>query len=321
MKNILILLAFVASSSLPAQIVPAPTEKQAQSIENVMAPHRAKIKALLDADKSGKYESYKADVLALFKEEDLERRAVLEAKIKRDHYAYIKGVFASAKIDLTALKQQVAAALGHNKFSMDEFGGISSQTFLPPVALPTKFTAEFNCPLATGQHESNCSVFGVLCGASASDCKIEVSADAVGAGGSRSKGSLGDKFDLSGGPFSKMTVSSQSSAYYSGGVESLILGYSQFNAKLGVRLQGPGLDKITIVRDEWCVAPLLWYKTIQFGASDYLMQATFTGSFSNGTTYTAQAYAEAFGLAIGLASGGGRCQLHTFDFVKAKASN
>jgi hypothetical protein len=326
MKNIFSALAFVASiflsaASAQAQTIPAPTEQQAEAIERLMAPQRAKVKAILDADKTGRYEAYQRDVKALFAEKDRAKRTTLEAQIKRTHYAFIKESFAKATIDLAELKRQIADLLGHSRFAMDEFGGISSQTSLPPGLSPVKTTATFECPLTQEQGESNCTLVSLDCFADVSDCSLEVSVSAVGAGGGRTKGSLGDKFELTGGSFSKMTVAAQTNPYYWGGVESLLLGYSQFNVRMGVRLQAPGLDKITITRDEWCIAPFLWFKIIEFNANDFLMQATFSGNFASGTTFTAQAYAEVFGLAVGVASGVGHCQLRSFDFVKATASN
>lgn len=322
MRQILFLFAMLTAISVcEAQIVPAPTEKQAQAIEKIMAPQRAKIKALVDADKSGRYEAYQKDVKALFETEDLESRSDLEAKIRRDHYAYLKSIFTEAGINLAELKRQISGILGNSKFDMDEFGGISSASVLPPGALPSGFSAEFACPLTARQAESNCTLVNSPCGAKAEECKIDIEVLPMGAGGARSKGSVGGRFDLTGAAATKMTVSAQGHVYYSGGAESLLLGYSQFNAKVGVRLQGPGLDKTIITRDEWCIAPLLYFKYITFSAQDYLMQGTFNGNFASGVNYTAQAYAEVFGLAVGLASGGGACRVDQFDFVKAKATN
>ncbi len=327
MKHYFLLLVFVASSlAIPstcfAQIVPAPTDKQAQSIELALAPIRKKVGDILEADKTGQNKVFRADMDALIKEKDPARHQELASAMDRNHKAFVQAAFKVAKIDLAQLKKQVAGILGHNKFTMDEFGGISLSSSIALGPLPTPvFSTSFNCPLGAITEEENAGGIAYDCKPEVDNCGIEVNAGTSFIGSCRTKGSLGGKYDLSGGTFTKTTVSAQSNAYYFGCAYG-IASYGQFNVKIGVRLKGPGINKTTIVHENWCIAPVLWFSTIHFDQDDFLAQAVFSGTFASGDTFTAQAYAETYGLSIGLISGGGGfCYLHEFDFVRVTASN
>ena len=86
MKNILFLLALLAGMlAMPApSAAQTPTDKQLAAIEKIMAPQRKKVTDVLEADKTGQYKTYKADLEALAKEKDLDRQQEMFVKLERN---------------------------------------------------------------------------------------------------------------------------------------------------------------------------------------------------------------------------------------------
>jgi len=303
-----------------AQIVPAPTEKQLSAIEKIMAPQRKKVTDILDADKTGQYKIYQNDLKALSQEKDPAQKKVLADKIRRDHYIFIKAAFVAAKIDLKAIRPQISDILKTDRFTLDEFGGLSSSTFLPKFELPLKFDSEIVCPFDSPQEVSN---GGGLAGCSSTveTCRIFTDANSyILAGGCRNKASLGGKFELPSGNFQKITVAAQFDAFYYGNA-AVLGGYGQFNVKIGVRLQGPGLDKVVIVHDAWCIAPVIFFSQIEMDADNFLAQAVFTGSFAGENLFTAQAYNGTFAIPGLIGTATGFSISSNFDFIRVKATN
>lgn len=281
-----------------AQIVPAPTNKQMQDLEKLMAPHRKKVTDVLNADKSGQYKTYQADLEALAKSETPEARKVLAEKLTRDHYAFIKKAYNSVVVNHEEMRRPIARILGHNNFQLDEFGGISSSSFLPLDPIPLRFDEELECPFDAANEETNQTLIS-QCRANANSCNITVASWSGYDGGCRSKGSLGGKFDVPEGAYNKITVSVKSSFTYEG-IAIAFVGYAQSNVKVGVRLQGPGYDQVVITQEDWCVAPIIWFNKFKGNFQNATTQAVFNGNFSGGNTFTAQAYRETFAMAVPL---------------------
>lgn len=319
MKNtIILLLTGLFCLPFSGHSQSAPTEKQLAALDRVAAPHRQKVIAVLEADKSGQYQQYLADLKALQAESDRQTQKELVGKIQQKHSAFIKGAFTTAKIDLAAMRRQFAEVLGHNKFAMDDFGSISSLPPLQKFQVPLSFDQQLQCPL--DQEEEFSSQGGVAkCNASIGTCVISLGAGSEFAGGCRTKGSLGGKFELPSGNFQKVTVSSQFDFDYWGFAYGAA-GYGQFNVKVGLRLKGPGIDKVEILHDAWCIAPVLFVSVLELNASNYVAQAVYSGNFSGGATLTAMAYNEAFAFGAGLGAGAGNLGSENFDFVRVKGN-
>lgn len=312
---------FLALALLPAamaQVTPAPTEKQLAALDKAAAPFRKKVTDVLEADKSGQYQRYLSDMKALAESSDPEEKKARAESIREAHYAFIKTAFANAKVDLAALSRQYAQILGHTKFTMDEFGGISSVTDIPKFEIPKSFDAELTCPYDIKDEFTN-NVGIAHCTSSVPGCSMHVEADAYTlAGGCRSKASIGDKVQLPSGNFTKATVNAQFDFNYFGLALSLF-GYGQYNVKIGLRLTGNNLDKVTIVHDAWCIAPLVFYNEISKDASNYPAQVTYTGSFSG--AINPMVYCENFAITSDINSTGGFTYVNSIDFIKLDASN
>lgn len=287
----------ISSNIAHSQIPPAPTDQQMAEIDKLAQPLRHKINEVLAADKTGQHQTYLSDLTAIAKEKDLNRKASLLAAFDRKHYDFIKKAFTKAKVDLSTLKQQIAKVLGHNKFAMDEFGSISSDLTLPAATFPKGFSITMESPFEATEESGGVNGFS-SCKASVFGNQATLVSIAEVAGGCRTKGSVGDTFEVPSGSFNKLTVSAHiGKAGYEGFVFALA-GYCQINGKIGLRLQGPGLDKIVVTHNAWALAPVIWYRKLEMELFNYQPVVDFTGTFSSGNIYTAQVYAESFALAI-----------------------
>lgn len=304
-----------------AQTAVEPSEKQLADLDKLMAPYRKKVVGILEADKTGQYKKYVADLNTLAKTEDAATHVRLEAKLKRDHYQFIKNAYAKAVINHEEMKKGVAKILGHNKFTIDEFGGLNVDILIPPLKLPVKVDATLTAPYETSQHESNAAIAGLACSSTSTTTSMRVSSGALFDGGCRSKGSLGNKFDLPSGNFSKITLAAQFNFHARG--MAYAVGYSYVKASIGLRLQGPGVDKKVIVREHWRVAPLVWYSSFDETINNFVAQNTFTGTFAGGNTFTAQVYNETFAIAVSPLTASSKTIIDSeaIDFIKVTASN
>jgi hypothetical protein len=300
MKTALLLLALIAGGlalSIPAA-AQTPTERQLQSIETLMAPQRKKVLDVLQADKTGQYQTYQADLAALAKEKDAARRLEGVARLERDHLEFIRKAYAAAGIDNAVLRREVARILGHNNFAFGEFAGIEID-FIPPLQdLPLRFDATLSCPFAATDETDNSAV-AARCVAQAYGCYMRVDAIAEVAGGCRSKADVGGEVVLPAGNFTRITVAAKSDISYDGWAFA-VAGYAQVNAKFGLRFRAPGLDKTVMAKEVTALAPLIWLNHVSGDINDFTATASFSGSFPGGTTVKAQVHTEVFALSVPL---------------------
>lgn len=280
-----------------AQIVQAPTERQMAELDKIAAPLRKKVTAVLEADKTGQYATYQSDLVAVARETDPARRAERIEALENKHYNFIKKAFAAAKIDLNGYKTQVSKLLGHEIFSMDEFGAIFSESQLPPQLFADKFSVTMGSPFEATEESGGVNGFS-FCGHSAFGNQVTVTSTAEVAGGCRTKGSIGDVFEIPEGTFDKVTVSAKIGSAGHEGYAFAFGGYSQINGKIGLRLQGGNYDQTVITSSSWAVAPLIWYKKVDIQLNNYNPSVTFSGTFTASVPYTAQVYTESFSLAV-----------------------
>jgi hypothetical protein len=322
MKNFLFPLLLLAGGLLVS--VPAaaqtPTDKQLQAIEKLMAPHRKKVTDILEADKSGRYQAYKADLDLVAKESDRARRAELVLKLDRDHLEFIRESYARAAINAAEMRREIARILGHDKFALGEFGDLQIDfvAALPP--LPERFDAEFSCPMEASDN-SESSQLGSFCIAQGENCSTDVQCLAEIDGGCRARTSLGGNFVVPEGTFTNITVVAQTDLSYEGWAFA-VGSYSQINAKYGVRFRAPGLDKVMLTKEVFALAPLVWYSHIVGNADNFISQASFSGSFTEGVTITALAYLE--GLALSVPALGFTvlyADTDNIDFIRLAGSN
>jgi len=298
MKNILILLAFLASflANSSKSFSQTPSDKQIQAIEKYMAPHRKKVTDLLEADKTGQYKTYKADLTTISKEKDPARKQELLDKLDRDHLQFIRGAYKRAVINHEEQRREIARILGHSNFQFGEFADIQIEFTPPNLALPERFDATFNCPLSA-QDEGDNNTGLADCESEVFDCRISVESLAEIAGGCRSKGDLGETFELPDGTFTNITVVTQSDISWRGWALALG-GYAQINAKFGIRFRAPGLDKTVMAKEVFTLAPVVWYSQISGDLSNFVAQASFAGTFNGGAEVTAQTHVEVFALSV-----------------------
>lgn len=286
----------------------APTEKQAQELAKIHATTFKPLLAVFEADKTGQFNVMKSDLEAISKASDIKNKKELAREFERKHYEFYKKSFRAAKIDLNTYRVNIARVLGHEKFSLGEFGDIYADIIQPQGPFPIGFTASFSPPYTAGISEGGGNGITIICEANVGDDFLFAdSGVSLIAGACRSKASCGDDAVIPGGSFSKMTVTTRSTEHYYGLCYS-IGGYSQVNSKLGVRLKGSNFDKTIIVQDAWRIAPLLWVAQMEYLANDHLMQATFNGTFNAGSTFSAEIYAESFSLGVVLGFAGGFTQ-------------
>ncbi len=319
--NLFAILMLAIAYLLPAYCeAQAPSQAQLDAIEKILAPQRQKVLAVLEADKTGQYAQYKADVEAIAKQSDPKKQQAMLEKLDKDHLAFIRKAYANAKINNVQVKAEVAKVLGKLRFTMDDFGGIQVDFTTPLVSLPIKFDATLNCPFEVNEESGNGMVLG-LCDIAIGDCSTDVESYSVVAGGCRCIADIGDKADLPVGGFSKVTVAGQSDISYFG-LAGTLAGYGQVNLKFGVRLRSnTGFDNTVIVKEVLILAPVIWLNIAEGNATDFITQATFSGSFPSGTTLTAQLHAEVFSMAAGLTPCiGGTTGHDEIDFIRISAS-
>ncbi|MBC7776631.1 MAG: hypothetical protein H7246_14455 [Phycisphaerae bacterium] len=300
MKNILFLLALLTSflANPSTSIAQAPTDKQLQAIEKYMAPLRKKVTDILEADKTGQYKTYKADLATIAKENDPSRKEALFAKLDRDHYAFIKKNYDRAVINHEEMRLEISRILGHNNFTLGEFADIHIEFTPPKLALPERFDATLNCPFSA-KDESDNNSGASQCDSEVFDCGIAVESLAEIAGGCRSKGDLGDTFELPEGTFTNIKVVVQSDISWRGWAMA-IGGYAQINAKFGIRFRAPGLDKTVMAKEVFTFAPVVWYSHTSGNVENFIVQASFTGTFNGGSVVKAQTHVEVFALSVPL---------------------
>ncbi|MFN0176617.1 MAG: hypothetical protein ACKVU0_18395 [Saprospiraceae bacterium] len=298
MKNTLLLLGLLLSGlALPfASFAQTPTDKQIQAIEKLMAPYRKKVTDILEADKTGQYKKYKADLENITKEHDAARKAELIAKLDRDHLSFIRTSYKKAVINHEEQRREVARILGHNNFQFGEFLDIQIEFTPPNPALPERFDVTLTCPFsAIDESDNNTGAAG--CEAEVFDCRIAVESLAEVAGGCRSKGDLGDTFELPEGTFTNITVATQSDISWRGWALA-IGGYAQINAKFGIRFRAPGLDKTVMVKEVFTLAPVVWYSQTSGDVENFVAQASFAGTFNGGGIIKAQIHTEVFAISL-----------------------
>lgn len=299
----------------------APTERQAKEIAAIQQRTFKPLMDQLEADKTGQFAALKVDLAGLAKAGSSAQMRELGREVERKYYAFYKKAFTAAKIDLVAYKKNVAAVLGHQKFQLDEFGGIQAEIFLPQGPPPVNFTATFTPPLTGGISEETANGVSIDCDSDITESSISVRSSITDIAGScRSKASAGGSAELTFGTFNKVTVSARSDEFYFGMALSLG-GYGQFNAKLGLRLKSDSQDKVTIVHERWCIAPVLWVATIEHDVDNHLMQATFNGNFQTGQTLVAEIYVECFSLSIANGPAGGDVSCKNIEQVRFTAGN
>lgn len=297
----------------------APTEKQLQDIEKIMAPAREKLTKYLEADKTGQYKTYMADLEAISKEQDEVRKAGMITQLEKNHIAFIRKAY-KAVINHEEQYRAVLNIMGSTKFTYGEFGQILIDYTSPVASLPVRFDAEFVCPMEVKDESTNAQI-ATYCESDAENCFDRSHAIAEIAGGCRSKASSGNKADLTGGPFTKITVTTQTDQSYKG-YAFAVAGYGQVNAKFGIRFQGPGIDKTVITKDVLALAPLVWFSRVEGESANLVAQAAFTGSFSAGATVTAQAYTEAFALSVPAATLSEiKVFVNNIDLIRLSAGN
>lgn len=298
MKNTLFLLALlVGGFAHPTRsLAQAPSEKQFQAIEKLMAPERKKVLDILEADKTGQYKTYKAEIAAIAKEKDPARQQDLISKLERDHLLFIRKVYAGAKINNEILKDKISDILGSIQFEIGEFADIQIDYRLPDQIPPPRFDVTLNCPFDAIDENDNGSG-AAACDAEAFDCTIRVESLGEIVGGCRSKGDVGANVVTSAGPFTKMTVVAQSDISFRG-FAAAIAGYAQINAKFGIRFRGPGVDKTVMVKEVFAFSPLIWFALLRGEVANLTAQSTFTGNFPAGTSIKAQVHTEVFALAV-----------------------
>lgn len=296
MKKRILLFAMLATGlAFPFEsTAQTPSDKQIQAIEKQMAPLRKKVTDILEADKSGQYNTYKADLAIIAKETDPVRKEELIVQLDRDHLSFIRASFKKAVINHEEQRREVARILGHNNFQFGEFLDIQID-FTPKFELPQRFDATLNCPYAA-QDESDNNPGATQCDAEVSDCRISVESLAEIAGGCRSMGDLGDTFELPEGTFNNISVVTQSDINWRGFALSMG-GYAQINAKFGIRFRAPGLDKTVMAKELFTLAPVVWYSQIKGDVSNFIAQASFSGAFNEGSIVKAQAHVEVFAIA------------------------
>lgn len=294
-----------------------PTKAQQDALDKLYAPLRERVTGILLEDKTGQYERYLNDLEAIGSEPDRGRKREMLKSLRQNHYDFIRRAYQNAKINQAELKPRVADILRHNKFVIDEFGGIRIESGAPNLVLPLRFDATFECPLGANEGFENSSVIG-RCETSFLDCRAKTLSFGEIVGGCRSKASIGDQFNLTQGTFHKINVSAKYDLNYYG-FAMAFAGYSQANAKVGVRLKGPGFDQTVIVKESVCIAPIIWYNEFEVTALNFLAQADFTGVFNGNNEFTALAYFETFAIG-GLAAGSySDNRGEEFDFVKVAA--
>lgn len=277
----------------------APTEKQLQEIEKIMAPAREKLIKYLEADKTGQYKTYMADLETISKEQDKKRRDELITLLEKNHIAFIRKAY-KAVINHEEQYRAVVKIMGSTKFTYGEFGQILIDFTSPAAALPVRFDVDLVCPMEVKDESSNAQIASI-CDGRAGNCSLGADAIAEIAGGCKAKASGGNKFDLPNGPFTKINVSAQTDFEYNG-FAFAVAGYGQVNSKFGIRFQAPGIDKVVIAKDVFALAPLIWFARVEGQSTNFVAQTVINGSFAEGTTVVAQAYIESFALSVPLFS-------------------
>jgi len=296
MKNILFLLALLACTlATPFKLISqTPSDKQIQAIEKYMAPIRKKVTDILEADKTVQYKTYKADLETIVKEKDPARKQDLFDKLDRDHLQFIRGAYKRAVINHEEQRREVARILGHNNFTFGEFADIQIEFTPPNLALPERFDATLNCPYSA-KDESDNNTGAAGCDSEVFDCRIAVESLAEIAGGCRSKGDLGDTFELPEGTFTNINVVAQSDISWRGFALAMG-GYAQINAKFGIRFRAPGVDKTVMAKEVFTMAPVVWYSQTNGEVNNFIAQASFAGSFNGSAVVKAQMHVEVFAL-------------------------
>ncbi|MBL7828901.1 MAG: hypothetical protein JNJ57_19860 [Saprospiraceae bacterium] len=290
---------------------------QMAALEQLMEPHRKKVTDILEADKSGQYERYLADLEAISNEKNPKVVRELIVSLKRNHYSFIKAAYQKAVINHEDLRSKVAKIINNNRFTLDEFGGILIDVVSPAASLPIRFEATFTCPLSVQEEEGGGG--GVtLCDASVNNCVAYATSMGEIAGGCRSKAGIGEHFTLSQGNFTKMTISARFDLNLYG-FALAVGGYSQSNSKVGVRIKGPNLDQTVILLDRVVVAPIVFISSFETKTANFQAIHQFNGSFAGNQDFTALAYFETFSIGGGAGGSFADSKGDQFDFIKVTA--
>jgi len=270
------------------------TAAQLKQIETVMSPVRTKVNKILAEENAALLKQYHVDTSLVHKIKDPQKYAQALKALESKYLAFMKTGYEKAKIDETALKAQIAQFIPKGvKYKFGPFLSIVSVSDIPSIVAPANGCVELKCPFDVKNTNKTGSLisFGT---ATAKDCGVYTYGFSDLAGAGEAIAFTGKKVAI---PANKTKVKVTATENYSmSGTAWAVIGGAYAESSVGVRAQGPSVNKTFTFKTNWVVAPVIWFANYEETAENTDINMSFTPN-SAGGDYTLQVFAKSYSFA------------------------
>lgn len=285
-----------------------------KQIEAIIAPLRAKVTRIMEKENPDLVKKYHIDTAQIRSIKDPAKYQSALKELDSKYLAFFKAAYAKAQIDETAYKAKIANIIPKGvNYKFGEFLSIVSVKDIPTIVAPANGCLELKCPFdVKNTHKTGSLIsFG---SANAKDCGVYTSGFSDLAGAGDAIAFTGKKATIPARK-TKVTVTATED-YKMDGTAWAVLGGSYVESSVGVRAQGPSVDKTFTYQTRWAVAPVIWYANYEETATNTDINMHFTPSPSGGD-YTIQVFAKSYTFA-GAAFAGPTCHSMVDKVAKIK---
>jgi hypothetical protein len=290
------------------------TAAQLKQIEVVMAPVRAKVNKVLAEENAALLKQYHVDTAQVRKIKDAKQYKAALSALETKYMAFMKKGYSDAKVDETALKAQISNIIPKDvKYKFGPFLSIVSISDIPAVVASANGCLELKCPFDVKNTNKTGSLISIGV-ANANDCGVYTSGFSDLAGAGDAIAFSGKKATI---PANKTKVKVTATENYSmNGTAWAVLGGAYVESSVGVRAQGPSVNKTFTFKTNWAVAPVIWFSNYEETAENTDINMSFAPSAAGGD-YTIQVFAKSYSFA-GAAFAAPTCYSFVYKVAKIK---
>ena len=257
-----------ASSEKDLQAVQVRRRELMRQVTEITADARAALKGVLDADKTGKYQSYLADVERILKMKVKERRAALR-EFEGKYLSFFRDAFKRAKIDEAGLQARLSKVLPGAKFgpfltARGKEPSAAEEVAAFERANAVQDTQTFNEPFgirSTKETTQGISAQSAVTSASLDTGRIFGSVTiALGLGNGRATAAVGQAVEISPGVRQIRATVASDTGYDLFAFSMVLNGAAGAWADASIEIDKPdGARRRKVQNLGWVVAPVLWF--------------------------------------------------------------
>lgn len=267
------------------------TGAELKQIEAIMAPARAKVLTIMEKDYADILKKYHIDTAQVRNVKDPAKYNIAMKELEMKYLPVFKKAYLKAQINESAYKEKIAAILPKGlKYTFGEFMSIQSVASTNVVGNAANGCLELKCPFDVKNTNKTGSLISIG-GATANDCGVSTSGFSDLAGAGDAIAFSGKKATI---PANKTKVKvTATEDYKMDGMAWAVIGGAYAESSVGIRVQGPSVNKTFTYRKNWVVAPVVWFANYEETAANTDINMNFTPSTSGGD-YTIQVFAKCY---------------------------